>query len=264
MKGELRFFEARLIVAEGDNILTIVRDVTEAHQAVDSARESQEKLLQSNKQIRALAARLISAQESERRRIALLLHDDVSQNVAAFGLSISRLKRKLPTSNEELLNELGQLGSQAYDLTTQIRRLSHQLHPEVLEHLGLVKALESHVTEFGCEEHIETSFKADVKSEPLPIELSVCLYRVALEGLRNISRHSGAKSAEVLLKENHGFLTLQISDSGLGFDVERARRGNGIGLASSEERIRLLQGSFEIRSDPQSGTTMTARVPLMR
>jgi len=142
--------------------------------------------------------------------------------------------------------------------------LSHQLHPEVLEHLGLVKALESHVTEFGCEEHIETSFKADVKSEPLPIELSVCLYRVALEGLRNISRHSGAKSAEVLLKENHGFLTLQISDSGLGFDVERARRGNGIGLASSEERIRLLQGSFEIRSDPQSGTTMTARVPLMR
>ncbi|HET6862825.1 MAG TPA: MASE1 domain-containing protein [Pyrinomonadaceae bacterium] len=264
MNGETKFFEARLILAEGENVLTIVRDVTEAHQAIDSARESQEKVLQSNKQIRALAARLISAQESERRRISLLLHDDVSQNVAALGLSISRLKRKLPTSNDELLDELGQLGSQAYDLTTQIRRLSHQLHPEVLEHLGLVKALESHVTEFGYEEHIETSFKADVRSEPLPIDLSVCLYRVALEGLRNISRHSGAKSAEVILRETNGCLMLQVSDSGFGFDVERARRGNGIGLASSEERIRLLQGSFEIHSSPETGTIMTARVPLMR
>ncbi|HZJ46999.1 MAG TPA: MASE1 domain-containing protein [Pyrinomonadaceae bacterium] len=262
MNGETKFFEARLILAEGDNVLTIVRDVTEAHQAIDSARESQEKVLQSNKQIRALAARLISAQESERRRISLLLHDDVSQNVAALGLSISRLKRKLPTSNEELLGELSQLGSQAYDLTTQIRRLSHQLHPEVLEHLGLVKALESHVTEFGSEEHIEMSFKADVRIEPLPIELSVCLYRVALEGLRNISRHSGAKFAKVILKETNGYLTLEVSDSGIGFDVERARRGNGIGLASSEERIRLLQGSFEIRSNPETGTTMTAKVPM--
>ena len=264
IRGETRFFEARVILAESGNVLTIVRDVTEAHRAIDTARETQEKLLQSNKQIRALAARLISAQESERRRISLLLHDDVSQNVAALGLSISRLKRKLPTSNDVLIEELSQLGSQAYDLTTQIRRLSHQLHPEVLEHLGLVKALESHVTEFGYEEHIETKFKAEVRSDPLPIELSVCLYRVALEGLRNISRHSGAKSAEVTLIESNGFLTLQVSDSGLGFDVERARRGNGIGLASSEERVRLLQGRFEIRSNPKTGTTMTASVPLMR
>jgi len=264
INGEQRHYEARLIVAEGENVLSIIRDITDARQAIQAAQESQEKLLQGNKQIRALAARLITAQESERRRISLLLHDDVSQNVAAIGLAISRLKRKLPNSNEEILTELSALGSQVYDLTTQIRRLSHQLHPAVLEHLGLVAALESHVTEFGHQEQIDTRFKAQVQSNPIPLELSVCMYRVALEGLRNVSRHSGAKSAEVILAEEEDHLTLRVSDSGRGFDVEKAKRGTGIGLTSSEERVRLLKGTFEVRSDGISGTVLTARLPMSR
>ncbi len=262
--GEERHYEARLVAAGGDKALSIVRDVTEARRAVVAARESEEKLLQSNRQSRALAARLLTAQEHERRRISLLLHDDVSQNVAALALSISRLKRKLPTSSEEIVAALDQLGSHAYDLTTQIRRLSHQLHPEVLEHVGLVAALKSHVTEFGHQEGIDIKFRADVGSEPLPLDLSVCLYRVALEALRNVSRHSGGRSASISLKEEGGFLMLQVSDSGRGFDLEKARRGSGIGLLSAEERIRLLQGSFDIQSDPQTGTVLEARVPLVR
>src|SRR5258705_11508463 len=264
MKGQIKFFEARLILAEGGNILTIVRDVTEAHQAIDSARESQEKLLQSNKQIRALAARLISAQESERRRISLLLHDDVSQNVAALGLSISRLKRKLPTSNAEMVAELDGLWAQANDLTTQIRRLSHQIHPDVLEQVGLVSALEAHVSEYAHVERIGIKFNAEVSNEPIPLDVSICLFRVALEALRNISSHSGATTASISLKEGPGFLLLEVSDSGKGFDVEKARRGSGIGLVSAEERIKQLHGDFEILSEPQTGTRLLARIPLSR
>ncbi len=264
INNEERHYEARLVAAGGDKALSIVRDVTEARRAVELARQSEEKLLQSNRQIRALAARLITAQESERRRISLLLHDDVSQNVAALALSISRLKRKLPTSSTEMLAELDQLGSQAYDLTTQIRRLSHQLHPEVLEHLGLVAALQSHVTEFGHEERIAIKFAADVGVEPIPLDVSVCIYRVALEALRNVARHSGAASASISVKKDAGSLVLEVSDSGRGFDVEKARRGSGIGLLSTEERIRLLHGSLDIRSDPQTGTVLLARVPLVR
>jgi len=259
--GEERHFEARVVKAEGHHALSIVRDVTNSRRAAEAVKQSEAKLLQSTRQIRALAARLITAQESERRRISLLLHDDVSQSVAALGLGISRLKRKLPASIELTVAELDKLGAQAHDLTTQIRKLSHQLHPEVLEHLGLVAALQSHVKEFGDDWRITTSFTADVHSNPIPQDLSVCLYRVALEALVNVSKHSGAQSATVMLKETDGFLLLEVSDAGKGFDVEKARRGSGLGLASSEERIRNLRGTLEIQSDSQNGTVLTARVP---
>jgi len=132
----------------------------------------------------------------------------------------------------------------------------------VLEHLGLVKALRSHVTELSNEEQIAVKFTADVTTDPVPPEISVCIYRVALEALRNVSAHSGANSAHVALSETSGWLVLEVSDSGKGFDVEKLGHGTGLGLASSEERVKLLHGSLEIRSVAQYGTRLTARVPL--
>lgn len=264
MGGEERYYEARLVGAEGDKFLSIVRDMTDAHRAADALRLGEEKLLQSNQQIRALAARLLTAQESERRHISLQLHDDLSQNVATLGVAISRLKRKLPASSEETVAELDRLGQHTNDLTTQIRRLSHQLHPGVLEHLGLVAALESQVAEFEHDEQIDVQFSARMKSEKIPFDVSICLYRVALEALRNISRHSGASSASISLAETGDSLTLEVSDSGQGFDVERAQRESGLGLLSAEERVHLLQGTFEVRSKPEIGTTLVARIPLAR
>jgi PAS domain S-box-containing protein len=262
--GDKRYYEARLVAAEGDKALSIVREVTEARRAVETIRQSEEKLIHGNRQIRALAARLITAQESERRRISRLLHDDVSQNIAALGLAISRIKRKLPTSNAEMVAELDGLWAQANDLTTQIRRLSHQIHPDVLEQVGLVSALEAHVSEYAHVERIGIKFNAEVTSEPIPLDVSICLFRVALEALRNISSHSGSTTASISLKEGAGFLLLEVSDSGKGFDVEKARRGSGIGLVSAEERIKQLHGDFEILSEPQTGTRLLARIPLSR
>ena len=261
---EKRHFEARIVSAEEDKVLTIVRNVTEAKRAEDALRASEEKLLLSNRQARELAARLITAQESERRRIALLLHDDLSQNFAAVGMAISRLKRKPPATNELMVAELDQLGARTNELTTQIRKLSHQLHSDVLEHVGLVAALESEVAEFGHNEQIKLEFKARVQSQQIPLDVSVCLYRIAIEALRNVSRHSGAKSASVALVEDDICLTLEVSDSGNGFDVERVKRGSGLGLISAEERVRLLQGSFLVSSNPQRGTVLTARIPLTK
>jgi signal transduction histidine kinase len=261
---EERHFEARLVAAEGDKVLSIIRDVTDARRAADALRHGEEKLLQSYSEIRALAARLMRAQDSERTRIAHLLHDDVSQNIAALGVAISRLKRKLSDQGPEVVQELERLGQQTHDLTTQLRRLSHQLQPEVLEHLGLVATLESQAQEFSHEEHIKVNFKAEIGPNPIPLDVSVCLYRVTLEALRNVSRHSGARSVNVTLREEDAVLTLEVSDPGCGFDVERAKRESGIGLASAEERVKLLQGTFEIRSKPEAGTTLIARVPLAR
>ena len=261
---EERHFEARIVSAEGDKVLTIVRNVTESRRDADALRNSEEKLLVSNRQSRELAARLITAQESERRRISLLLHDDLSQNIAAMSMAISRIKRKPPASNELMVAELDQLGAQTNELNTQIRKLSHQLHPDVLEHLGLVAALEAEVAEFGHNERIKLEFNAEIKSEHIPLDVSVCLYRVAIEALRNVSRHSGASSASVALAEDDVCFTLEVSDSGQGFDVERAKRGSGLGLISAEERVKLLQGSFLVRSKPEGGTVLLARIPLAK
>jgi len=233
-----------------------------AHQASQALSDSQQKLNYSHNQIRKLLGRLIDVQESERRRISRELHDDLNQKIATLSVSISRLKRKLPMQEGELITELDQLRESANSLTNEVRRLSHQLHPAVLEHLGLVSALESYISSFTDEEQIDVKLSAEIGDERIPFQTSICMYRVAVEALRNVSRHSGAKSAAVSVKRFRDVLELQVSDSGRGFDVELFRQGGGLGLISIEERLRLLQGSCEVSSAPAQGTTLVARVPL--
>lgn len=262
INNEERHYEARLIGMEGDKTLSIVRDVTDRQRASQALTHSQEELHRSHTQVRSLLGRLIDVQESERRRISRELHDDLSQKIATLSVDISRLKRRLPLTDSELINELEDLRQNTNSLTNEVRRLSHQLHPAVLEHLGLVTALESYIGSFKDEEQIDVRLSAEISDERVPFQTSICVYRVAVEALRNVSRHSGAASAAISLKRVDGLLELQVSDSGNGFDVDAIRKGGGLGLVSIEERLRLLHGSCEIHSTPEKGTTLVARVPL--
>jgi signal transduction histidine kinase len=232
-----------------------------AQQASQALSESQHKLHQSHSQVRKLLGRLIDVQEAERRRISRELHDDLNQKIATLSMSISKLKRNLPMQDRELIAELDRLRETANGLTNEVRRLSHQLHPAVLEHLGLVTALESYVASFSDEAGIDVQLTANVGEERIPFQTSICLYRVAVECLRNVARHSGAETAAVSLKSSGGGLELRVSDSGKGFEVDTFAQGGGLGLISVEERLRLLQGSCEIRSKPEQGTTLIARIP---
>ena len=230
-------------------------------QASQALTDSQQKLRQSHNQVRKLLGRLIDVQEAERRRISRELHDDLNQKIATLSMSISRLKRRVPIQDEELVTELDRLRETVNGLTDEVRRLSHQLHPAVLEHLGLVTALESYIESFTDEEQIDVQLNADLGDERIPFQTSICLYRVAVEALRNVARHSGAASAAVSVKRGIDVLELRVSDSGNGFDVETFRHGGGLGLISIEERLRLLRGACEIHSAPAHGTTLIARVP---
>ena len=224
--------------------------------------DSQEKLRQSHSQIRQLLGKLIDAQEAERRRISRELHDDLNQKIATLSMGISQLKRKLPMPESDLVSELDRLRENATKLTNDVRTLSHQLHPAVLEHLGLVTALQSYISNFKVEDQIDVKLViAEIGTERMPFQVSNCLYRVAIEALRNVSRHSGATSASISIKRLGGVIELQVSDSGKGFDVETIKHGGGLGLVSIEERLRLLQGTCEIKSIPGRGTTLVARVP---
>ncbi|HKO61716.1 MAG TPA: PAS domain-containing protein, partial [Pyrinomonadaceae bacterium] len=237
-----------------DRMIGVNADITKEKNA-------EMQLRRSHQQVRALAGRLINAQEVERRRLSRELHDDLSQRVAALSLTLTRLKRKLPEQSE-ILADVHELYKQANDLGNDIRQLSHQLHPVTLEHLGLVAALEEYLFEFERETGISTSFTAHVKTEKIAFEISVCLYRIALEALRNVTKHSEATSASIVLEERERVLTMTIVDSGRGFDVEAAKRGSGIGLISAEERMKLLDGTFEVESRPGEGTKLTAIIAL--
>jgi signal transduction histidine kinase len=230
---------------------------------ITKPKEAEEQLRTRNGQIRALAGALISAQEDERRRLSRELHDDFSQRIAALSVAISKLKRKLPWKDEQVKAELDQLHSQTNELTDHVRQLSHDLHPPALEHVGLKLALETYVTQFQHQEGIDIDFAASLRSDKIPFDISICLYRIALEGLRNVVKHSHAKYASISLEEDEDWVTMEIADTGVGFDVNEARSGHGLGLVSVQERIRLLQGNFEIKSGRDAGTTLIARIPML-
>ena len=224
-------------------------------------KHAEQELRRKSEQIRELAGRLITAQEEERSRISRELHDDIVQKVASLAIRISLIKKRVPPSTDSIASEIANLQCRVSDLAEDIRRLSHQLHPAVLEHAGLTVALQSFTAEFSRLEGVEVKLTAPKGNEAIPKNIALCAYRVVQEALRNVAKHSGAKVAEVVLAIAGNDLHLSISDEGRGFDVETARSG-GLGMVSVEERVRLCQGSVQVTSKLNRGTTLTARIPL--
>ena len=217
---------------------------------------------QADAEIASLAGRLITAQEAERSRIARDLHDDVNQQLASLSIALSSVKRRLQNSEaEDVTEEVSRLQQRIVDVTHVTRQLSHELHPGVLQHAGLVAALRGHCAEFGAQHGIDVTFVA-AGINGVPAETALCLYRVTQEALRNIAAHAGARTARVALIPAGKSLELSIRDDGQGFDLAAARRQGGVGLVSLDERVRLIGGSLRIETQPQRGTELRVSVPL--
>jgi signal transduction histidine kinase/ligand-binding sensor domain-containing protein len=226
-------------------------------------KQVEEALLTSNRQIKDLAGRLITAQEQERTRIGRELHDDVTQQLAALSISLSAVQRGLPSQLAEEHRQLASLQQQALAASESIRNLSHGLHPTVLQHFGLVAALEGVCTEFGSQRNIDVAFRAGGGLDDIPADVALCLYRVTQEALHNAARHADARQVEVTLtpSEREG-VELKIADNGRGFDLAEAQTRGGLGLVSIDERVRLVAGQMRIRSEKGRGTELEVRVPL--
>lgn len=223
-------------------------------------------LRESHARIKDLAGKLLIAQEEERRYIARELHDDLNQQVASLALGLGKLERQLPEANESVRAQIAKLEDRTNRLCDRIRRLSHELHSSTLEHVGLEAALRSLCTQFSEQEDIRINFEAEggareVCSALLP-DVAHCLYRVAQESLRNIAKHSGAKSAEVKLSRTNGWIEMSIADAGSGFDFASTSLRRGLGLVSMEERVGLVRGSVQLRTRPGQGTEVNVRIPL--
>jgi signal transduction histidine kinase len=218
---------------------------------------------QADNEIASLAGRLISAQETERSRIARDLHDDINQQLASLSIALSSVKHRLQNGEVEgVAGEIAGLQQRIVDVTHVTRQLSHELHPGVLEHAGLVTALRGHCAEFGALHGIDVTFSAAAGINGVPAETALCLYRVTQEALRNIAAHAAARTARVALRPAATSLELTILDDGQGFDLAAARRRGGVGLVSLDERVRLIGGSLRIETQPEHGTELRVSVPL--
>ena len=219
----------------------------------------------SNRQISDLFGRLIAAQETERRRIARDLHDDVSQRIAGLSIMISSLKARFKSepADGDAVQVLASMHQHTSELADEIRHLSHELHPGLLQHAGLVTALQVSCAQFEKAHATTVTYAAGDGIEPIDADSALCLYRITQEALRNVVKHASARQVEVVLtRTSSDDVELSIADDGSGFDLLGARaRAGGLGLVSIDERVRLLGGHVRIETHPHGGTRVRVRIP---
>ena len=252
LRWEIRPWGSRGQRPEG--ILIFAEDITERKQMEAALRESEQEL-------RALAASLLTAQEDERRRIARDLHDDVTQRLAFFSIEIGKLANAA-VLNQELAAELRSLQSQVVQVSQEVRRLSHGLHPSVIEDFGLSIALEEFCDEAGKAQGIDVRFEGPVADSDLSLEAASSLYRVAQESVQNAAKHAGATEVRVELSRDERRFQLLVSDNGTGFDADERGPKIGLGMASMKERMRMVNGEVSITSRAGVGTEVRAAAPL--
>jgi len=218
---------------------------------------------QTEETLSILSGRLINAQEEERRRIARELHDDLNQRMALLSIELEQLGQKIPERQSELREDVRDLQSKAHEISMEIHRLSYQLHPSKLDHLGLAAALKSLCDELKASQGLQIEFFQRGFPATLPKDVTLCVFRIAQEALRNIVKHSGTHEALVVLERTDGEISLCVSDTGCGFDTESDKMKSGLGFISMMERLRLVGGEISIHSQPSWGTQIDVSVPLI-
>ena len=232
---------------EAERMLGTAADITQRKQAEEALSKVSQKLIQ--------------AQELERSRLARELHDDINQRLSLLAVALDGLKHQLPASTDQWKQLITASSEHVADIAKDIQALSHRLHSPKLELLGLAAAAASFCKEFSQRQNIEIDFQSANIPKNLPDDISLTLYRVLQEALQNAVKHSGSRHFRVSLAGETDAIELAVQDSGVGFDPDEAARGQGLGLASMKERMKLVDGELSINSQLQQGTTIRARVP---
>ena len=222
-------------------------------------RQRYEALARSRLELEALSARLVDAQEEERRSISRELHDEVGQSLGALLVEVGQLSKLVPPEDRVTQVQIAQIKSVAESAVKSIRDIALLLRPPMLDDLGLVPALEWQAREISRRSDMEVEVQSQNVSEDLGDETKVTVYRLVQEALNNAASHASAKNAKVTVIQGPDKITVEVIDDGDGFDPERKR---GMGILGMEERVRRLGGSFAIHSAPGKGATVTADLPL--
>jgi signal transduction histidine kinase len=221
-------------------------------------RQAESEVRTSFARIRELGRRLLTAQETERTRIARELHDDINQRLAILKLDLHQLSGMVQGPAGTVA---GEVMKYADDIATSVRNLSHQLYPANLRAVGLVTALEGLVGEFSHHGPAVTFTHEHVPSS-LPPDLALCVFRIVQEALQNALKHSQARAISVHVSGNSHRLAVTVVDDGVGFVVEAVGQ-RGLGLISMGERVEAMGGTFSVMSSPQRGTSIDVSMPVV-
>ncbi|MGA2882285.1 MAG: sensor histidine kinase [Bryobacteraceae bacterium] len=214
---------------------------------------------QQHREIRALTTRLLTVQDEERRKLSRDLHDDFCQRLAALGFEVTLLEAEpMP---DAIRRQLQGFQTRLADLSGAVRNLAYQLHPSILEDLGLVPSLRALCEEISHRNGMGVAFRTKNVPGTLSREIKSCVYRVTQEALGNASKHSGAEHANVVLRGTKEGVVLTIQDNGIGFDPQSAKRKGGLGLISMKERVRLVNGQISIQSESGRGSKIIVTAP---
>ena len=230
------------------------------HLRVRALEQRQAVLERHETEIRALNEQMIAAQEAERVRIAGELHDGILQQITSFTLRLGKVKRQVPPDSEATAT-VNSLQQQLIKIGTDIRQISHELHPALLQDAGLPSALAAYCEDFTKVRGLPVSCDTDESVKELSPGAALCLYRIAQEALGNASKYSAAKKVEVRLTRDDSRVRLSVSDDGVGCDPNQTGKSGGLGIINMRERVLQLQGTFEFDSAPGRGTTVRAEIP---
>ena len=231
------------------------KDITHGKQVEAQLRQHEARLID-------LSTKLLRAQDQERQRIARELHDDMTQRLAVLAVEIGSLSRTGPSDAPTQAHIEG-LRKSAAQLAEDIQSFAYRLYPSLLEHLGLEAAIRDHVDDFSRRTGLKVQYLQRDVPQSISMDLATCLYRVTQESLQNVLKHAEASEVLVRLLGTATGVGVCVCDDGKGFAQEPSgSTSRGLGLVSMEERVRLYQGTFRIRTNPGKGTEVHAWVPV--
>jgi signal transduction histidine kinase len=209
-----------------------------------------------------ISSRMITAQEEERSRIARELHDDFSQRLGMLAIDLERTALIIPDDPRKAVQQMHELWKRTSTVGGDINKLSHALHSSVLDFLGLSEGIKSLCDDVAEQQGMHISFSTHDVPRNVPSATSLCLFRIAQEGLRNVRKHSGIDRASVQLTAQDHTIEMIIADEGVGFNPEGPATKRGLGLRSMQERLRIVGGTVEVQSKPGNGTRLVVHAPL--
>jgi PAS domain S-box-containing protein len=235
-------------------MLGTVLDISKQKQIEDELRYNQ-------KDLQKLAGRLILNQEEQFSQLARDLHDDLTQQLAVLAIEAGNIEKQkeLPTP---VVEKISDIKNRLIQVSKEVHALSRNLHPSIIEDLGLERAVKSECDNYSSRMGIEVVFNPNNVHASVPKDIALAIYRIIQEGLANIVKYAKTKHAYVFLEGIDNYISLTIRDTGVGFDPAQVRQKASLGLASMRERVRLINGELTITSKPGKGTCIEVTIPL--
>lgn len=218
--------------------------------------------------LKTLSQQVIRTQEEERRKIAQELHDEIGQALTVMKINIEMSKQKIPSEFTQVIDRIKENEELIVQTLEKVRNLTTDLRPPTLDDLGLVPTLNWYIQSFSKRTNIKVTFKTNHCRGRFPLDLEMVLYRINQEALTNVAKHAKATRVSITLEKKNNYALLTVKDDGVGFDIKKImserKVKKGFGLFNIKERVKLLNGDFNVISKPKKGTRLKVRIPCPR